>query len=47
MIFIGTLGSLASGAAFPVMMIFFTNIIDKFTGFEKELNLCSLQEYSN
>jgi hypothetical protein len=33
MIAIGTIGSLGSGASFPVMLLFFSDIIDTFTGF--------------
>ena len=46
MIIIGTFGSLASGATFPVMMILFTNIIDSFTGYGSAL-LCSNSSLTN
>lgn len=46
MIIIGTFGSLASGATFPVMMILFTNIIDSFTGYGSAL-LCSNKNLTN
>ena len=34
MIAIGTLGGIGTGASFPFMLIFFSDIIDQFTGFE-------------
>jgi hypothetical protein len=43
MIFIGTLGAIGSGAAFPVMMLFFSNIVDSFSSYEYDVcNLTSL-----
>jgi hypothetical protein len=36
----GTIGALANGATFPIMMVLFTNIIDSFTGFGS--SLCSM-----
>lgn len=39
---IGSIGSLATGVSFPLMFIFFGNIIDTGVGFNSKLNKCDL-----
>jgi hypothetical protein len=36
MILVGSLGAIGSGALQPVMLLFFTNIIDTFTNYEQQ-----------
>jgi hypothetical protein len=40
MMAIGTLGAMGSGASFPLMMWFFTGIIDSFTAYGQTQNMC-------
>jgi hypothetical protein len=37
---IGTIGALATGVSFPIMLIFFGNIIDTGVGFDRERAEC-------
>ena len=39
---IGSIGALATGVSFPLMLIFFGNIIDTGVGFNSQLNKCDL-----